>query len=214
MRWLGVFLLLLLSIGACGISLHQKHDADEQAKREKDDAYANTKRMQATIDGLQTRLDEVIRNKKNHPITLTHYEMLNDPMVGLPLGLQIEWQLQLTKDSTFINRQGYAIIPINEDISAITNEERRKFEDDLWSQLITASKPLTLAITYSGGIGGNSLLSKPLSQEDYDKLMDGRAVAYYMQEIRDPESKQVVFSFCHFKKKRNVIEDCFSHNQS
>ncbi len=120
-----------------------------------------------------------------------------------------------SKDATFIEKSGWELLPIEEDVTAYPNNERHIAEREIWKRMLSEPAEPPRTITHGRtGLSTIELMSNPLTQQQVDLLTNGRALIYYMDELRSLKTNKVVFSFCKFLDTRGGINGCFEHDKS
>ncbi len=88
-HWLRVstiIILVVLAVGACGVSIKAKHETEVQADLDRRQAAAREEALQRKVDEANSKLDDDLRTKEAHPIELAAYGATVYPKRGSPSG--------------------------------------------------------------------------------------------------------------------------------
>lgn len=207
--------LVTLAVGALIVSIKTKQETEAQAVKDRQQASTYEAALQKKVDEANDKLDYDIRTKEAHPIELAAYGATGAPEVGQPLGLRLNVLLTGSKDATFSEKSGWELLPIAEDVTAYPNNERHKAEQGIWDRMLSGPEEPPRTITHGQtGLTTISLMSTPLTDQQVEILVNGRALIYYMEEMTNPKTKKVVFSFCKFLDSREQINGCFEHDKT
>ena len=223
-HWLKVVAIvfcMVVAVGACVASMKLKYDAAEAARQDHEHAMANETHalqneaeLKKQLAAMELVINDDIRTKAEHPVILAAYGAPDVPTVGKPLAMNVNFVLTGSKDAAFSSKTGWEVLFIDEDVTAYPNTERKTAEEGIWNRM-AARDPLTLHIPYGkDGTATVPLYTAPLTPEQVNALINGRALAYFMEELRNPTTNKVVLSLCKFLDSRGEISGCFEHDRT